>query len=254
MLLVVFADESVELTDVSSVMRRLVAGGNQDLATLWRSRIEFRNRDSYAGVPISTFPEDLRAYEHLLWEQHPQIIIQVGVRDGGSTLWLRDRLFDFQRYRLGPAPLVLGLDVDLSSARGRFAELPPEGTAGIEWIEGDIADDRVSKRVHSLVSDEAEVLVIEDAAGDATTTLAALKALAPLVRAHGYYVVGRTCVDIETVRTSDAWARGCGLALTEWLASDPLGRRFRRRLDLEPYGLTFHPGGILQRQADLGQA
>jgi cephalosporin hydroxylase len=250
----VFADdERVVLTDMSTVMQRLAAGGDGELATLWQSRIQFRHRDSYAGIPISKFPEDLRTYEHLLWEQQPQVIIEVGVREGGSALWLRDRLFDFQRYRLGPAPFVLGLGIELSSARARFAELPPEGIAGIELIEGDIADERVAGRVHSLVPHEARVLVIEDATGDAATTLAALKALAPLIRAHGYYVVGRTCVDIEMVRPGDDWPRGCGLALTEWLASDPLGRRFRRRPDLEPYGLTFHPGGVLQRQADLGQ-
>ncbi|MGO9906361.1 MAG: CmcI family methyltransferase [Solirubrobacteraceae bacterium] len=246
-------DESVDLADMSTVMRRLAAGGGEELAALWRSRVEFRGRDSYAGIPMSKFPEDLRTYEQLIWEHAPQVIVEVGVRDGGSTVWLRDRLFDFQRYRLGPAPFVLGLGRDLSTARARFAELPPEGVAGIELIEGDIADDRVAARVHSLVPHEAKVLVIEDSAGDAATTLAALQALAPLVRAHGYYVVGHTCVDIAPLRADDHWPRGSGLALTEWLASDPLGRRFRRRPDLEPYGLTLHPGGVIQREADLGE-
>lgn len=57
---------------------------------------------------------------------------------------------------------MLGLGRDLSTARARFAALPPEGVAGIELIEGDIADDRVAARVHSLVPHEAKVLVIED--------------------------------------------------------------------------------------------
>lgn len=243
-------DEILEPPAAPSTMQRLSESHDEALSLLWRSRIEFHNADTYAGLPMSKFPEDLRTYEHLLWESGPQVIIEVGVRDGGSTLWLRDRLFDFQRYRAGPAPFVLALDVDVSSARARFAQLPPEGRAGIELVQGDIADDRVAQRLRSLVPRDAEVLVIEDAAHDATTTLAALNALAPLVRSGGYYVVEDTCVDIEPLRVDDNWPRGCGMALSEWLATDPLGRRFRRRPDLQPYGLTCHPGGVLQRQAD----
>jgi hypothetical protein len=37
------------------------------------------------------------------------------------------------------------------------------------------------------------------------------------------------------------------VALGEWLTSDPVGQSFRRRPDLQPYGLTCHPGGLLQR-------
>ena len=38
------------------------------------------------------FPEDLRVYEHLLWQTAPSTVIEVGVKDGGSALWFRDRL------------------------------------------------------------------------------------------------------------------------------------------------------------------
>jgi cephalosporin hydroxylase len=200
---------------------------------------------------MSKFPEDLRTYETILWERAPQVVVELGVQYGGSTLWLRDRLFDFQRYRSGPAPVVIAVDIDLSEARKSFDDLPPEGTAGIELLEGDIRDGHLLAKIRAMVPSDTEVLVIEDAQHDATTTLAALRGLAPLVRADGYYMVEDTCVDVETLRVNPEWPRGCGAALDEWLADDRLGRRFRRRPDLQPYGLTCHPGGLVQRLQDV---
>jgi len=200
---------------------------------------------------MSKFPEDLRTYEQILWERAPRVVIEIGVQHGGSTLWLRDRLFDFQRYRSGPAPTVIAVDIDLSEARRNFAELPPEGSAGIQLIEGDITDNSLWTSINAMIPRDAEVFVIEDAEHDAATTLAALHVLAPLVRAGGFYVVEDTCVDVESLRVRTDWPRGCGDALAEWLATDPLGRRFRQRPDLQRYGLTCHPGGLLQRLADL---
>lgn len=232
-------------------MQLLAAGGDESLAALWRSRVELHRRETYAGVGMSKFPEDLRTYERILWERAPRVVVEIGVEHGGSTLWLRDRLFDFQRYRSRPAPMVIAVDIDLAEARRSFDGLPPEGTAGIELLQGDVRDVDVIAEIGAMIPRDAEVLVIEDAQHDTATTLAALRGLAPLVRAGGYYVVEDTCVDIETLRVNEEWPRGCGVALEEWLANDPLGRRFRRRPDLQPYGLTCHPGGLVQRLADL---
>jgi cephalosporin hydroxylase len=222
------------------------------LAELWRSRVKQHQLDSYAGVPMAKFPEDLRTYEQILWERAPRIVIEIGVQHGGSTLWFRDRLFDFQRYRCGPAPSVLAVDVDLSLARKTFDGMPPEATAGIELLEADIGDPATVATIAEAVPRGAEVIVIEDASHDGPTTLAALGGLAPLIQAGGYYMVEHTCVDIEPLRVDgDAWPRGAGIAVGDWLSTDPLGRRFRGRPDLQPYGLTCHPGGLLQRLADL---
>jgi cephalosporin hydroxylase len=239
-------DEVVPL----DLMPLLADGRDVPLVTLWRSRIAQHHRETYAGVGILKFPEDLRTYERILWDRCPQIVIEVGVHKGGCTLWLRDRLFDFQRYRCGPAPMVVGVDVDLSPARASLQGLPPEATAGIELIEGDVNDETVLATIRSTVPEGAEVFVIEDAAHDANTTHAALQGLAPLIRPGGFYMVEDTCVDVEPLRVGNDWPRGGGIALDEWLASDPLGRRFRRRPDLQPYGLTCHPGGLLQRLPD----
>ena len=184
----------------AALMQRLAEGRDESLAELWRFRVDLHERDTYAGVRMAKFPEDLRTYEKILWERAPRVVVELGVHYGGSTLWLRDRLFDFQRYRSGPAPTVIAVDIDLTEARKSFYGLPPEATAGIELLEGDLRDDDVLGEVRRMVPSDAEVLVIDDAHHDATTTLAALHSLAPLVRAGGYYIVEDTCVDIELLR------------------------------------------------------
>ena len=134
------ATEILAADALSETMRTLAGGTDGPLAALWSARVATHLQDTYAGIPMSTFPEDLRTYERILWERAPVTVIEVGVGDGGSALWLRDRLFDFQRYRAGRAPRVIGVDVDLTAARRSFAGLPPEAVAGIELVEGDIAD------------------------------------------------------------------------------------------------------------------
>jgi hypothetical protein len=42
-------------------------------------------------------------------------------------------------------------------------------------------------------------------------------------------------------------------AVREWLGG-PAGRSFRSRRDLELYGVTCHPGGLLQRLPEKAEA
>lgn len=52
----------------------------------WLRRLHQHNHDSYAGLTMSKFPEDLRVYEHLLWEIRPNVVVEVGTDHGGSAL------------------------------------------------------------------------------------------------------------------------------------------------------------------------
>jgi cephalosporin hydroxylase len=68
----------------------------------WRARADQHIHDAYVGVPLSKFPEDLRVYEHLLWLQTPDTVIEVGTQWGGSALWFRGRLRTLRDYgRIG---------------------------------------------------------------------------------------------------------------------------------------------------------
>ena len=47
------------------------------LRDYWRERAAQHTDDSYAGVRMSKFPEDLRVYEHLLWLARPLVDMSI---------------------------------------------------------------------------------------------------------------------------------------------------------------------------------
>ena len=209
----------------------------------WRARATQHTGDSYAGVPMSKFPEDLRVYEHLLWLAKPDVVIELGVQHGGSTLWLRDRLAAIAHYT-GHAGRVLGVELHDQAARANIERADP-GWRGITLIQGDVCDPALPGRVRELVPEGTSCLVIEDTAHVYDTTRAALEGFAGFVPPGGFMVVEDGCVDDEELRFDD-WPRGVLPAVREWLDTEP-GRQFTVRRDLELYGVTCHPSGFLQR-------
>ena len=218
-----------------------------DLREYWLARAAQHTSDSYAGVPLSKFPEDLRTYEHLLWEMRADTVIEIGTQAGGSALWFRDRLLANRRYgRAGRDPLVISVDVTHASAREELERADPAWREAIALVEADVRDPGTADAVAELVPDGARCFVIEDSAHEHDTTLAALNGFARFVPPQGFFVVEDGCVDVEELRLDPTWPRGVLPALRAWLET-PAGREFRVRRDLELYGVSCHPEGFLQR-------
>src|SRR5580704_1654570 len=92
----------------------------QDLRSYWLQRAAQHTSDWYAGVPISKFPEDLRVYEHLLWNDRTNVVIELGTDCGGSALWFRDRLRMQAAYgRIGESRVVT-VDVRADNVRAHL--------------------------------------------------------------------------------------------------------------------------------------
>jgi len=213
------------------------------LRDYWRARACQHITDSYMGVPMSKFPEDLRVYEHLLWLARPTVVIELGVQHGGGTLWLRDRLATLARYT-GQLGRVIGVELDPAAARAAIERADPTWS-GITLLEGDVCDSDLPGRVRSLLPDGSRCLVIEDTAHVYDTTRGALESFADFVAVGGFFVVEDSCVDDEVLRQPD-WPRGVLPAVNDWLASAS-GSEFSVREDLQLYGVTCHPRGFLQR-------
>jgi cephalosporin hydroxylase len=215
----------------------------------WLERVRQHTGDSYAGVPISKFPEDLRVYEHLIWTSRANVVIEIGGEHGGSALWFRDRLAAFSRYRPGPGSRVISIDIDIATARRNLAAADPAFEETITLLEDDVTDPGLPDRVGERLPAGSRCLVVEDSLHVYDTTLAALRGFARFVPVDGFFVVEDGCVDIEEMRALEDWPRGVLPAVREWLAS-PAGSAFEQRRDLELYGITCHPEGFLQRVRD----
>jgi len=217
----------------------------QQMRSYWLDRLGQHTRDSYMGVPLMKFPEDLRVYEHLLWTDRPDTVIEIGTHDGGSALWFRDRLRTLEVYGLIHGPRVVTIDIDQSSAREHLEQADPGHAATIHLVEGDVCDERLAEAVQPLVG--RRCFVVEDSAHEYATTRAALEHFSRFVAPGGYFVVEDGCVDVEELRLSEDWPRGVLPALHDWLMTEQ-GSDFLVRRDLELYGLTCHPEGFLQRR------
>jgi cephalosporin hydroxylase len=217
---------------------------NESVGEYWRARLAQHTKDSYLGVRMLKFPEDLRVYEHLLWESAASVVIELGTNYGGSALWFADRLEAIARQGRIHDPVVISVDRDLTNAHHA---LDGVDWSGVTLIEGDVADPDLPDEIAEHVPKDAVCLVVEDTAHDMDTTLAALRGFARFVRPGGYFVVEDGCVDVEELRVSRRWPRGVSRAIAEFLSSDE-GREFVLRRDLERYGLTCHIGGFLQRR------
>lgn len=226
--------------------RAVAADLDETVRELWLRRAAQHTSDSYAGIGMSKFPEDLRVYEHLLWISRATAVIEIGTASGGSALWFRDRLAAFARYRGEPQIRVVSIDLDTDVAGRNLAAVDPDFGDTIVLIQANVDDPAVARRVADVLPSGARCMVVEDSAHVYETTLASLETFAQFVPADGYFVVEDGCVDIERMRLAPDWPRGVLPALRDWLTTAE-GRSFRIRRDLELYGISCHPEGFLQR-------
>ena len=221
------------------------------LLSYWLARARQHTHDSYAGVRLSKFPEDLRTYEHVLWLDAPDTVIEIGTHFGASSLWFRDRLRALRSYgRLDREVRVISVDVDQSHARSALPAADPHYERDIVLLEADVRDPGTAARVADLLSEGARCMVVEDSAHTWETTSAALSGFAQFVPPEGFLVVEDGWVDVDLMRLDDEWPRGVLPALEEWLTTAE-GSAFTVRRDLELYGISCHPRGFLQRRAPI---
>jgi cephalosporin hydroxylase len=218
----------------------------QSLREYWLERVRGHLQDSYVGVPISKFPEDLRVYEQLLWESRANVVIELGTWHGGSALWFRDRLLTLNRYSGGSPIRVISIDVDTATAEADLRNVDPQYADTITLLSGDLSDPGLAEEVARRLPSGVRCLVTEDSAHDYETTQAALVNFSQFVPIGGFFVVEDGCVDIEAMRDDEEWPRGVLPALEDWLGTDQ-GAAFMVRRDLERYIVSCHPQGFLQR-------
>jgi cephalosporin hydroxylase len=212
----------------------------------WDDRVRQHTQDSYVGVGFAKFPEDLRTYEHIMWSQRPNFVIEIGTSFGGSALWFRDRLRWLETYgRIGSGQ-VISIDLEVEAARASIADADPHFEETITLLAGDVRDPALPDAVARHLPSGARCLVVEDSAHEYDTTMAALVGFARFVPSRGFFVVEDGYVDIEDRRIAPELPRGVLPAVHDWLKTRE-GRRFTVDRAAEIYGVTSHPQGFLRR-------
>lgn len=220
------------------------------LQSYWLDRAARHTQDCYAGIPLFKFPEDLRVYEHLMWADLPNVVIEIGTHCGASALWFRDRLRTLATYNLISDYRVVTIDIHAEHARPHLTRADQHWEESVTLVSGDVCDESLPARIAAHLPRTARCLVVEDSAHTYATTIAALTGFSRFVAPGGFFIVEDGCVDVDAMRLEASWPRGVLPAVADWLAGSA-GVGFTTRRDLELYGLTCHPGGILQRELDV---
>lgn len=218
---------------------------------LWNDQVVQHHRESYKGIGLAKFPQDLWNYEKLLELSNPEVVIEIGVNEGGFTRWLYDRLLlakisDSEDKRR----TVIGLDINIENARMNLAGLPDSTATGVDTvlIQCDLLSsaslEKANKRIASII-DGRSTLVIEDSAHTYSSTKAALDCFGRLLKPGEWLVVEDTCVDIELLRESEDWPRGALDAVNDFLRGD---QSFERTDFNHTYEITCHPFGFLRKR------
>lgn len=230
--------------------RRIETSLSMMLHEYYLERIRAHMDETYLGLRMRKFPEDLHAYEQILWTQSLDVVLELGTGHGGSALWFRDRLAALARYRDCAAPLVVSVDKDVEVARSQLRQRDPNFGDTIMLVESDIRDPALVGVVVDAIPDKARVLVVEDCAHMYDTTMAALTHFAQLVPINGFFVVEDGHRDYPGMLPAEIPSRvnGALVAVDEWLQSER-GRNFVVRRDMEKYVVTTNPRGWLQRFA-----
>jgi len=134
------------------------------------------NQTTYFGVKALKNPLDHWVYQELIYENQPDIIIEIGNANGGSTLSLAHFCDLLGRGK------VIGLDISHQGIPDSV-----KNHCRITLIEGDAC--QCFTEVEKLISSNDRVLIIEDSAHTYENTLNILRIYSKLLKAGDYFIV-----------------------------------------------------------------
>jgi len=218
---------------------------------LWHRQVIQHHRESYRSIGLAKFPQDLWSYEKLIDLAQPEVILEIGINEGGFTRWLHDRLFLAQSFNPAPQPrTVIGIDIDIDKPKRNLVKLlnNPVEEVNLELFQCNLLNAKSLQDAKAKIVDivgNRSLLIIEDSGHSYDTTKASLDTFPPLLKSGEWLVVEDTCVDIEALREIPSWPRGALSATNDFLASN---NAFERTNFNHTYEITCHPYGFLRKK------
>jgi len=186
------------------------------------------HRTTWMGTPCLKCPMDLWAYQEILAEARPDLVVETGTHLGGSALFLAHML-DL----LGKGELVT-VDILERPDRPRHPR--------IRYVTGSSGDANVVASLFAGRPAEEKRLVILDSDHAKEHVAKELALFAPHVSVGSYLVVEDSNVNGHPVLPN--YGPGPWEAVTEFLAAN---RAYVRDPSREKFLMTFNPGGYLKR-------
>jgi cephalosporin hydroxylase len=187
------------------------------------------NNMHWMGVRILKNPMDLWVYQEILFEVKPDIVIEIGSANGGSTLYLANILDCLNSGK------IISIDIDRSNYKVSHER--------IVCITGDSLSEEVINEVKSLCLNK-KVLVIHDGDHTEESVYKNLIIYSEFVTSKSYFIVEDSIIDIFTVEEGIGGHSGPLNAVLEFLK---VNQSFTIDDKREKYLLTYNQCGFLKR-------
>jgi cephalosporin hydroxylase len=182
-------------------------------------RAQYSYNFTWAGRPIIQYPQDIVAFQELVWQVRPDIIVETGIAHGGSLilsaslLAMLDLCEASERGELldpkTPKRRVIGVDIDIRQHNRDAIEAHPLARR-ITMLQGSSIDPVIVDQVRTAVGDAKTVLLSLDSNHTHAHVLSELHAYTPMVTKGSYCVVFDTVIeDLSDDMFKDRpWQRG----------------------------------------------
>jgi len=150
--------------------------------------------NTWYGIRIMQYPEDLLSYENVVHDVRPDVIIETGTAYGGTTLYLATILEN-----INPNGKIYTVDIDAKAWEGTLKTIQDQPAARllkrIEFMAGSSTAPEIVARMTAAAKGASKVLIILDSAHGKGHVLEELKLYSPLVSPENYVIVNDTHLD-----------------------------------------------------------
>ena len=166
---------------------------------------EYSYHFEWLGLPIIQYPQDIVAYQEIIWNVKPDLIIETGIARGGSLVLSASML------QLIGKGQVLGIDIDIKKENLKKIETHFLKKR-IKMIQGSSIDENVIKQVKKIAKNKKKIMVVLDSNHTHQHVLNELENYSQFVKKGSYLIVFDTIIeDIPkklTEKTNRPWKKG----------------------------------------------
>ncbi len=196
------------------------------------------NKSYWLGIRIIQTPMSLREYQQVIWEVKPDLIIETGIRFGGSLVFSASMLILLEACGEIENGEVVGIDIVKRNLKLPLSEK-------ITILQGSSTEQDIITKLMDYIFEHKKVLVFLDSNHTHDHVLTELKTYSQLVNIGSYVIVEDTGLEdvdyYKPVWIKKGWVKGSNpkTAVWEFLEHNDnfvIDERF-----------TVHPDGYLKR-------
>ena len=219
--------------------------------------------------PIIQYPQDIVAFQEIVWRVKPDLIIEIGIAHGGSLILSASLLALLDLCEYGQTTLaphskhprrVVAVDIDIRAHNRKALEEHPLYPR-LKLIEGSSIEQTVIAKVKKEAEAHERVLICLDSNHTHDHVLAELEAYAPMTTPGSYCLVFDTVIEDmpEEMFQDRPWGPGNSPKTAVWEYLDRIKNEGRTASDGKPLKfendkqiqdkllITVAPDGYLKR-------